>query len=133
MSELTYKKERRAFIAHSGVLHLQEDGDLRPSWEWLEEDYPELNYEDTLRGYLDKHGVYLVKGSEYLPVALDSIPGWVLHEVPHLHTQVFGYHYRDITVWIGLEKGEENELWMPRTLIGKFTPQMIFHPIGEAA
>lgn len=133
MSELTYKKERRAFIAHSGVLHLQEDGDLRPSWEWLEEDYPELNYEDTLRGYLDKHGVYLVKGSEYLPVALDSIPGWVLHEVPHLHAQVFGYHYRDITVWTELEKGEENELWMPRTLIGKFTPQMIFHPIGEAA
>ena len=132
MTELTYKKERRAFVTHFGMVFLQEDGDLRPSWEWLEEDYPELNYEDTLRGYLDKHGIYLVKGSEYLPVALDSIPGWVLHEVPHLYTQIFGYHYRDIPVWTGLEKGEENELWMPSTLIGKFTPQMIFHPIGEA-
>lgn len=78
MTELTYKKERRAFVAHSGILYLQEEGDLRSS-------------------------------------------------------QVFGYHYRDITVWTELEKGEENELWMPRTLIGKFTPQMIFHPIGEAA
>lgn len=133
MTELTYKKERRAFVAHSGILRLQEEGDLRSSQVWCREDYPSISYEDVLRGYIDKHGVYLVKGSEYLPVALDCIPEWVLHEVFHLHTQVFGYHYRDITVWTGLEKGEENELWMPRTLIGKFTPQMIFHPIGEAA
>lgn len=132
MSELTYKKDRRAFVAHSGILYLQEDGDLRPSHEWLKEAYPGISYEDTLRGYIDKHGVYLVKGSEYLPVAVDAIPVWVFHGVFHLHTQVFGYHYRDIPVWTGLEKGEENELWMPRTLIGKLSPQMIFHPIGEA-
>ena len=133
MSELTYKKERRAFVAHAGILSVQEEQDLRPSRQWITERHPDTNYEDILRGYLDKHGIYLVKGSEYLPVALDSIPEWVMHGVFHAHTQIFGYHYRDIPVWTGLEKGEENALWMPRTLIGKFTPQMIFHPIGKAA
>lgn len=111
MSELTYKKERRAFVVYNDEIVMQP----RDSFCSMRENLPDADYDIILRGYVDSHGIYFVMGPNYLPVSavpVDKIKA------------VASYWYSEVAHYT---------FWTPSVLLGKVTPHLFFLPIQKEA
>lgn len=132
MSELTYKKERRAFVVYNNEIVMQPKDSFCSMRDWVRENLPDADYDIILRGYVDSHGIYFVMGPNYLPVSAVPIDK-IKAVASYWYSEVAHYNFCDLAVWTGMVVGPENTFWTPRILLGKVTPHLSFLPIQKEA
>lgn len=108
-----FTSTRRAFVYIDGVLYVQDEGDSRPSKQWVAEAFglSEERWAVLQRGYIAHDRIQFFSGEHY---EFDGqVEDSMVEELRDVHRDIYGTSFAP-SVYNGVVEGEEGATWEPR-------------------